>query len=124
MLDEAFDFFVEVMKTSQEIYTEHPQCIRTCHSIAPKATYLGVYILDQYRRKGTLRNDELLKVWIKEALALEDLAFFDLLLTTEMPFAAIERQEPQAALETLEMFFKDATCMMCSVKRLLCGAAS
>jgi hypothetical protein len=107
-IDEVFDFFVSALEISQEIYTNYPHCIRTRHSIAPKATYLGVYILQQYRRTGTVSNDEWLKIRIEEAFARQDLPFFDLLLTVELPFIALEWQKPQAALETLTMFFEQS----------------
>ena len=35
-----------------------------------------------------------------------DVLFFELLLTTELPFAAILWEKPQPALEMLELFFK------------------
>lgn len=106
MRDEVFEFFVEALETSQEIYTNYPQCIRNRLSEAPKATYLGAYIHHQYQRTGTVRNDEWLKIRIDEALARADLSFFELLLEIEMPFVAIEWQRPQAALEVLAMFFQ------------------
>jgi hypothetical protein len=107
-IDEIFDFLVEALEISQEIYTNYPHCIRNRLSEAPQATFLGVYILNQYRRTGTMRNDAWLMTRIEKALARQDLLFFDLLLTVELPFVALEWQKAQAALETLAMFFQQS----------------
>jgi hypothetical protein len=66
---------------------------------------MAPYILFQYRRTGTVRT-AWLETRIQAALSQNNLKFFEILLTSELPQVGIEEQEPRAALEALEVFFK------------------
>ena len=111
MIDELFDFFVQTVETCHVYDTKYPQVGRNRSSEAPKTKYLGPYIFHQYRRAGTIRT-----AWfetpIQAELSENDILFFDLLITVELPFVAFERQEPRAALAALELFFKSGNAQV------------
>jgi hypothetical protein len=109
MDDELFDFFVSCVETCQEYYIRYPQAIRNDYTAAPEALNLGPYTFHYYRKTGTART-EWLKTRMQRALSRNDTTFFRFLLTSEMPLIGIERQNPQAAFDALELLlqlFKD-----------------
>jgi NACHT domain len=105
-IDEAFDFFVYTAETCQEHYTKHPETYHSRIAKAPQVATLGPYILFQYQRAGMART-----VWLEErintAISQNNLIFFDLLFTEELPqVIELDQQKPKAALEVLEIFFQ------------------
>lgn len=104
MIDEVFDFFVYAAEVCQDYSERYPQTARNESSKAPQAMYLSSYIFNQYRRAGTVRT-AWLESRIQTALSQNNIPFFDLLLTTELPVVGIGAQEPRAALLALELFF-------------------
>jgi hypothetical protein len=106
-LDEVFDFFVHAVEVCHEYYAKHPEASRNRIGDVLKANFLAPYIFIQYRREGTVRTTWL-ETRIQAALSQNSLPFFERLLTTELQQVGIERQEPRAALMTVEMFFKSS----------------
>lgn len=67
--------------------------------------YLGPYIFYQYqRKKGSLKEDKWLNTCIQNAVKKKNISFFDLLLNDELPFVAIHKYHPKAALDALSLF--------------------
>ena len=88
----------------QEYYARYPQTLSNPFSKAPEASYLGPYAAYQYRRMGTART-EWLETRIQKALSQNNLTFFNLMLTTELPLLGIEQEKPLIALDVLVLFF-------------------
>jgi hypothetical protein len=106
MLDEAFNFFVYAAEVCREYSARYPQTVRNSSSKAPGAMYLSSFIFNQYLRTGNVRTSWL-ETRIQTALAENNIAFFNLLLTTELPIVGIELRKPGAALDTLKLFFNN-----------------
>jgi hypothetical protein len=106
MLDDVFDFFVEVVGRYQEWHAMYPE-IPNSQDIryAPEARFLGPYMHHQYRRTGTVTTDWL-KSRITKALASNNLPFFDRLLGKELHGVGIHKRRPEIALEAVALFFK------------------
>jgi hypothetical protein len=110
MNDEMFDFLVYTAEVCRECYTRHPEMHHNRSAEAPQVLCTAPYILYKYQRTkyrgtGTVRTPWL-EAPIREALSQRNLTSFDILLTSELPQVAIEKQEPRAALATLEVSFK------------------
>lgn len=110
MNDDMFDFLKYTAEVCRECYTRHPEMHHNRNAEAPQVLCTAPYILYQYQRTkyrgtGTVRTPWL-EAPIQEALSQHNLTFFDILLTSELPQVAIEKQAPRAALATLEVFFK------------------
>ncbi|GHO84901.1 NACHT domain-containing protein [Dictyobacter formicarum] len=103
--DEMFDFFVYTTEVARECYMRHPEKHHSRSAEAPQILSTAPYILHQYRRTGTVRT-AWLEAPILAALSQRNLKYFEIMLTTDLPYVGIDRQEPQAALEALEVFFK------------------
>jgi len=104
LIDEVFEFFVYTVEICQEYYARYPQTLSNPFSKAPEASYLGPYAAYQYRRMGTART-EWLETRIQKALSQNNLTFFNLMLTTELPLLGIEQEKPLIALDVLVLFF-------------------
>jgi hypothetical protein len=105
MNNEMFDFFVYAAEVCQEYYAKHPEMYHNRNAEAPQINGMHPYILFQYRRAGTVRT-AWLETRIQTAIAENNLKFFEIMLTSELPQVGIEKQEPRAALAALEFFFK------------------
>ncbi len=105
MIDDVFEFFVYTVEVCQEFYARYPQTLPNSTNEAPEASYLGPYAVYQYRRTGTART-EWLQTRIQKALSQNNLTFFNLMLTTELPLIGIEQEKPLIALDVLALFFQ------------------
>ncbi|GHO78956.1 hypothetical protein KSD_67270 [Ktedonobacter sp. SOSP1-85] len=104
--DEMFDFFVYTTEVARECYTRHPEKHHSRSAEAPQIISTAPYILFQHQRTGTARTPWL-EAPILAALSQHNRKYFEIMLGTDLPYVAIDRQEPQAALEVLEIFFKN-----------------
>ncbi len=103
--DEIFDYFVYNLNICQEYYAvRQPVPDMELPFDTPEAMYLDIYTLLHYQRTGTIPI-EWIENRINAALSSQNSRFFDILLKTELPLVAIDRRRPQAALQTLALFF-------------------
>lgn len=102
--DEVFEAYVQAVKRNHAYYSTEFGRPAQLNAEVPEATYLGTYICYQYQRSGFVQT-EWLRSLIDTALERGGTDFFTTLLTTSLPIVGIERGKPQAALDTLALFF-------------------
>jgi hypothetical protein len=107
MNNEMFKFFVYTAEVCQEYYAKYPPVHNRHLAEAPQSTAMAPYIIFQYRRERMVKT-LWLKTRIQAALEENNLPFFDHLLKMELPLVGIEHKEWRAALETMELFFRQS----------------
>jgi len=104
ILDELFEFFIYTMEVWQKYHIKHPLFTEDFFD-NPEAWNLAFYIPIQYQKAGTVKT-EFLENRINTALKSNNVTFFEFLLKSELPQVGIDIQQPQAALDTLALFFQ------------------
>jgi hypothetical protein len=107
--DALFACFFETMQICQSYYVEHPSVPglnRDASYKGAEAMYLGFYLYILYQRERSAVTPWLAQR-ITDARTQRNTAFFERLLTVELPTVGLELRTPQAALSALELLFRE-----------------
>ena len=99
-----FKYLVYTLDVYRSYYRQYPGIAPLNFTPAPDTSYLATYIFHQYQRSGNA-NTKWLADRVSSALSSQDIYFFEGLLKSELPMVAFDLNKPQAALDTLSLFF-------------------
>lgn len=107
--DALFEFFFESMQICQDYYVKNPSVPglnRDASYKGAEAMYLGFYLYIVYQRERSVATQWLIQR-IADMRTQQRAAFFERLLTVELPTVGLELRTPNAALSALELLFRE-----------------
>lgn len=108
-LDEVFKFHVHTINVCQEYsVTEPSKAYPNVDRYTSTAQNVAQYLYHQFRRTGNVKTTWM-QSRIDTALEHHSLPFFETLIGQELHIVGIQKRTPQAALDTIALFFNRRT---------------